>query len=158
MLGTRLSKSYWTLGKCRAHADDAAEYLTGLSDLLDGITAPFEARRTRPLVRCRTRLLLLRGGLLLRSVLAPALAARGHRTRRRASTGVVTDDFADDRTARCAARAGTRRSAGRRNGRLRSRRWRIGGIVLALLHGPSVALAFVLLLLLLRLALGRVDE
>src|SRR5206468_769062 len=120
--------------------------------LLHGIPTPFEARRARFLIRLLAGLLFLARLLLLllclRRVLTPALAASRARARRSARTS-VTHSSSDDRAACGTAHACAGRSSGRGRRRIHGRsgrRW-LGGVVLALLYGPRVALCLVLLLL-----------
>jgi hypothetical protein len=130
----------------------------------DGVSAPLEARAAR-LGECR--LLLLRGGLLLRlrlpcggRVLPAALAARCDRTCRCAGTGIPADDLAYDGTARGTTNPGARCGAGRRRRRRCGRllRRRLGRVESGLLDRPGVARRFIAFLLLRRLSLGRIDK
>src|SRR5690349_18256283 len=130
--------------------------------LLDRVAATFEAGRARFLIGYQARLILLHRSLVLRlrlrCVLPPALTASRDCTRRRPRTG-ITHHSSDDRTSRCPSCARARRGAGRGGSWLRSGRLlrRVGRIILALLYGPGMTLAFVLLLLSRRLAFGRID-
>src|SRR5262249_48956807 len=120
--------------------------------LLDRVAPPLQAGGARVAVGGHAGVLLLLG--LLRA-LAAALAAPGDRAHRGTGLRVVGHDLAHHRAARRAAHARAGLHAGGAGGRRRRRR---GRVVLALLHGPAVALAFVGLLLLRRLALGGIDE
>ena len=101
--------------------------------------------------------LLLSRCLRLSLVVTTALATRRGGAYGRPCTGVVGDYLADNRSARCAASTGASRCTGfRRRSRCR-RRWSFGRIKSRLLHRPLMTFVFVFLLLVSRLAFGRID-
>src|SRR5688500_17741657 len=94
-------------------------------------------------------------------MLPPALHARSDRAGGRTCACITADDFADHRAAGGAAQARTGRRAGCRGrwlGRGSCLLLRLRRIDARLSNRPLVALVFVLLLLLGRLALGWIDE
>jgi hypothetical protein len=130
----------------------------------DGVSAALEARAARLGER---RLLLLRGGLLLRlrlscrgRILPAALATRRNCTCRCAGARIPADDLAYDGTARGTTNPGARRGAGRRRRRRCGRllRRRLGRVESGLLDRPGVARRFIAFLLLRRLSFGRIDK
>src|SRR5688572_7949713 len=127
----------------------------------DCVSPALEARGARLAIGGHACLVLLGGGLLLLlprcGVLATALATRGDSACGRSRARVAADHFAHDGTARRAPRSRTRRCSLRRGRGSGLFRW-VGGVVLAVVHGPDVAFALVLLLLVRFLALGRVNH
>ena len=130
--------------------------------LLHRVAASFEAGAACFLIGGHAGLVLLRRGLLLllplRGVLTTALAASCDSARCGAGTGIAhdsADNCATRRPARARAGRGAARGGRRRRGRGLLRR--VGRVILALLYGPRMTLSFIFLLLVRRLALGRLD-
>ena len=125
-----------------------------VSTSLHRVAASFETDGARLLIPGLSRLLLLRRCLLLLiclcGVLTSALPARRGRAHRGTRARVAADHFADNRATRSTPSTSPWRRPGRSRGwgSCRRLRWRIRGVIFALLHGPYVTLTLVLLLLL----------